>query len=108
MEFKESRTEPVSALLDNGGVIKIEVAQTGREDVAFDIRPFKEVTTAIEGIVDAVAATLYKVSPSKAVVKFGIDVTIDSGKLTAMIVQGSSKANLEITLEWERSNDGAG
>jgi Trypsin-co-occurring domain 1 len=108
MEFRESRTEPVSALLDNGGVIKIEVAQTGREDVAFDIRPFKEVTTAIEGIVEAVAATLYKVSPSKAVVKFGIDVTIDSGKLTAMIVQGSSKANLEITLEWERSNDGAG
>lgn len=108
MEFNESRSQPVSAQLSNGSLIKIEVTQTGREDVAFDVRPFQEVTNAIEGIVDAIAATLYKVSPTKAVVKFGIDVAIDSGKLTAMIVQGSSKANLEIVLEWERSKNGEG
>jgi len=101
VEFNESRSQPVSAQLANGALIKIEVIQTGREDVAFDVRPFQEVTNAIEGIVDAIAATLYKVSPTK-----GIDVAIDSGELTAMIVKGSSKANLEIGLEWERSKNG--
>jgi len=106
--FTESRMEQVPAQLPNGSIIKIEVTQTGREDVAFDIRPFKEVTDAIEGIVDAIALTLHKVSPTKAVVKFGLDVAIESGKLTAMVVKGSSSANLEITLEWERSKDGAG
>jgi hypothetical protein len=105
--FTESRTEQVSAQLPDGGVFKIEVTQTGREDVAFDVRPFKEVTDAIEGIVNAIASTLYKVSPTKAVVKFGIDVAIESGQLTAMVVKGSSTANLEITLEWERGKDGA-
>lgn len=108
VEFNESRSQPVSAQLANGSLIKIEVTQTGREDVAFDVRPFQEVTNAIEGIVEAIAATISKVSPTKAVVKFGVDVAIDSGKLTAMIVQGSSKANLEIVLEWEHSKNGEG
>ncbi len=53
MTFAESRTEQVPAELPNGSIIKIEVTQTGREDVAFDVRPFKEVTDAIEGIVEA-------------------------------------------------------
>ncbi len=100
MEFNGSRSEAIPVQLANGTVIKIEVAQTGGEDVAFDVRPFQEVTNAIEGIVNAVSSTLQKVKPSKATVKFGLEVAIDSGSLTVLIVKGSSKANLEISLEW--------
>lgn len=32
------------------------------------------------------------------------ELAIESGQLTAVIVKGSGKANLEITLEWERSD----
>ena len=38
--------------------------------------------------------------PKKATVEFGVEVTVKSGKLTALIVEGEGKGNLKITLEW--------
>jgi hypothetical protein len=103
MEFQESRTEAIPVKLPNGTIAKIEVASTGEENVAFDVHPFQEVSDAIEGILDAVAGALQKARPSKATVKFGLEVTIESGSLAVLIVKGSSKANLEITMEWEKT-----
>jgi len=102
MEFSEVRTEKIPVLLSNGMTIKIEMAEVGREDVAFDVKPFKQVTDALEGIIEAIALSLEKAKPNKASVKFGVEVAIESGALTASIVKGASKANLEITLEWSR------
>jgi hypothetical protein len=48
-----------------------------------------------------IATPLQKVKPKKATVKFGMEMAIEAGQLTAVIVKGSGKANLEITLEWE-------
>ena len=101
MEFTESPTEAIPVQLPNGTIIKVEITRTGEEDVAFDVRPFQDISSAIEGIVDAVAETLQKVKPSKATVKFGLEIGIESGNLAVLIVKGSSKANLEITMEWE-------
>lgn len=100
MEFGESSAERIPVELPNGAVIQFEVTQTGREDVAFDIKPFKQVTSALEGIIEAVSEPIQKARPSKASVKFGMELGIESGMLTATIVKGTSKANLEITLEW--------
>jgi len=33
-------------------------------------------------------------------VEFGLEVALESGQLTAVLVKGSAKANLKITLEW--------
>jgi hypothetical protein len=41
-----------------------------------------------------------KLSLTKLALNFGLEIAIESGKLTTLIVKGSSKANLEITLEW--------
>ena len=105
MAFSESHTEKISTELPNGTIIQIEVAQIGREDVDFDIKPFKQVTDALEGISQAIYAALEKIQPNKASVKFGLEVSIDSGKLTAIIVKGASKANLEINLEWVKDTE---
>lgn len=32
--------------------------------------------------------------------EFGLEVALESGQLTAVLVKGSAKANLKITLEW--------
>ena len=101
MAFSESRSETVPLQLPNGAIAKIEVTQTGREDVGFDVKQFQPVADAIEGIVQMIAAPIQKVRPKKATVKFGLEMAIESGQLTAIIVKGSGKANLEITLEWE-------
>lgn len=101
MEFVDSiQTERISVQLPNETVVKIEIAQTGREDVAFGLQSFKEVTNTLEGIAEAISSTIQKVKPHKATVKFGLEMALESGQLTAVIVKGSGKGNLEITLEW--------
>lgn len=96
-------TERISLELEDGRVVQVEVEDTGRSDVSLDRRAFKDVTETLEEIIEAVASTVNKVKPTKASVKFGVDVGIESGQLTAVIIKGSSKANLEITLEWENN-----
>lgn len=104
MTFANSRSETVPVQLPNGAIVKVEVAQTGREDVGFDVKQFKPIADAIEGVVQMIAAPIQKVRPKKATVKFGMELAIESGQLTAIIVKGSGKANLEITLEWEQQD----
>jgi predicted secreted protein len=104
MTFTDSRSDTVPVQLPNGALVKVEVTQTGREDVGFDVKSFQGVTDAIEGVAEAITASLQKVSPSKASVKFGLEIQIEQGSLVAAIVKGTGKANLEITLEWERSD----
>lgn len=53
-----------------------------------------------------IAEPLQKVKPKKASVKFGMEMALESGQLTALVVKGSGKANLEITLEWEHQDNG--
>lgn len=101
MESTESiRTERISVQLPNETTVKVEVVQTGREDVAFGPQSFREVTNILEGIAEAISSTIQKVKPHKATVKFGLEMALESGQLTAVIVKGSGKGNLEITLEW--------
>ena len=101
MAFAESRSETVPVQLPNGAVVRVEVTNTGREDVGFDAKQFQPVADAIEGVVQMIAAPIQKVRPKKATVKFGMELAIEAGQLTAIIVKGSGKANLEIMLEWE-------
>ena len=109
MSFAEARGNTVPVQLPNGAVVKVEVASRGREDVGFDVKQFQPAADAIEGVVQMIAAPIQKVKPKKATVKFGMELAIarrtgcanESGQLTAVIVKGSGKENLEITLEWE-------
>jgi hypothetical protein len=102
MSFADSRSNTVPVQLPNNTLVKVEVAQTGREDVGFDAKSFQGVTDAIEGIAEAITGSLNKISPNKASVKFGLEIQIEQGSLVAAIVRGTGKANLEVTLEWEK------
>ncbi len=99
----EQRTEIVTVQLEDGTIVKVRASSLGgEEDVAdFDkLLSFKDVTNTIESIAGAVVATLKKVQPDKASVEFGVEVAIESGQLTALLVQGTATSNLKITLEW--------
>lgn len=99
----ESRTEVVPVQINDNVQVMVEATVIGsEEDVAIDIRPFREVTDAIEAIAGAVVQTLENVKPDKASVEFSIEIAVQSGKLTTLIVQGSSKGNMKITLEWSK------
>jgi hypothetical protein len=97
--------------LPNGAQVLVEVTPVGRTreaDVAdivgaeIDQRAWDDVTQAIEGISQWVAGALERVQPTKASVEFGVEVACEPGKLTALLVKGSAKANLKITLEWSQ------
>jgi Trypsin-co-occurring domain 1 len=53
-----------------------------------------------------IAAPIQTVKPKQATVKFGMELAIESGQLTTVIVKGSGTGNLEITLEWEAEPKG--
>lgn len=102
MTYLEERKETIPVELPNGAIVKVEVAQVrGRQDVSSSILSFKPVTDALGGVTEAIATSLEKAKPTKATVKLGMEISLEAGKLTAAIVKGSSKGNLEITLEWE-------
>lgn len=95
------KTEIVKADLGNGTIIRIEATFLGGEErVAYHVPSFEEVTDAVEGIAQAMLTTLQKVKPRAASVEFGLEIGIESGHLTALLVKGTGTANLKITLEW--------
>ncbi|MGB5594471.1 MAG: CU044_2847 family protein [Crocosphaera sp.] len=90
--------------LSDGKTIKVEVTQIGEQPVSAETRIFKNATNIIKSIANDVADTLKEVNetvkPDKFTVTFGLEIAVESGELTAFIVKGTGKANLEITMEW--------
>lgn len=62
--------------------------------------PFESISNAIESIGKELAATLSKVSPTKASVELGLEIGVEAGQLVALVAKGTAKANLKVTLEW--------
>ncbi len=64
--------------------------------------PFESISNAIESIGQELAATLSRVSPTKASVELGLEIGVEAGQLVALVAKGTAKANLKVTLEWTR------
>jgi hypothetical protein len=97
-----TRTELVPVKLPNGATLHVEaVALGGEEDVALGLLSFDEVSETLAGIADAINGAIQKAKPKKASVELGLELAVESGKLTTLLVKASGKANLKITLEWE-------
>lgn len=107
--MESSSTELV--ILPNKAKIWVEATRlrhAGDKDVAqipskgpFEIESVQE---AIEGIGTMVVGSLHKLAPSKVSAEFELEVGLESGKLIALWVKGTGKANLKIKLEWGGDN----
>ncbi|MEH1828400.1 MAG: CU044_2847 family protein [Nostoc sp.] len=98
------KTKIISFELSDGKIIKVEVTPIGEQPVSDETRVFKQATEIIKSIAEDVAVTLKDISetvkPDKFSVKLGLQIGVESGQLTALIVKGTGTANLEITMEW--------
>lgn len=95
------KQELIPIQLINGAQMRVAATMMGgEEDVALRLLSFDEVTTSIEGIAASLSAVMQKVKPKKASVEFGLEVAVESGALTTLLVKGSGTATLNITLEW--------
>jgi hypothetical protein len=97
----ESRMRIIPVQLADGRLVHVEaIAMGGEQDVAIGLHSFEEITEVVEGISTAVVGAMQRIRPRKASVEFGLQVAVESGKLTALLVKGSTQATLKVTLEW--------
>ncbi|ERN41718.1 hypothetical protein KR51_00015630 [Rubidibacter lacunae KORDI 51-2] len=92
----------IQATADDADEESMQVGDEVESDVALKFPTVEGIAEAIEGVAQTVKVGLDKVSPTKARVEFSLEFGFESGQLTALIVQGSQKANLKIALEWEK------
>jgi len=96
-----SKHASVPVTLPNGATLQVRAAHGGGdEDVAFGALSFDGVAKTIEGLAAAIDGALKQAKPKKAKVELGLELAVKSGQLTALLVEGSGKADLTITLEW--------
>jgi hypothetical protein len=103
-----NETELVQVNVTGGTPIRVEVtrldegsASTMDQDISSPKIPdLAQVWEMISQVSSSIGDKLAKAKAKKAVVEFGIEIGLEAGQLTAMIVKGSGKANIKITLEW--------
>ena len=99
----DNRTRNVPVELPGFGSFKVEAVVAEREKDVSSIKEMMslgEVNKMIEGIASTLKATMDKVAPEKASVEFGIALELESGKLSALLVQGTASSSLKVTLTW--------
>jgi hypothetical protein len=99
------RNDFITMVLENGTTLRVEATPSTDEDVALSTFRFADLRTSVIALAEAVSGILEEVSPTSATAEFGIAVGVETGKLTALLVQGTGAANLKISLTWERSKD---
>jgi Trypsin-co-occurring domain 1 len=105
------RTVPVD--LGDGTIIHIEAtvltSASGSmpEDISFTPGElqFQTMIDLLKKLSALMLDAIKQAQPTKASIEFGIDVGVESGKLTALLVKGEAKGNLKITLEWANSRN---
>jgi NTP-dependent ternary system trypsin peptidase co-occuring protein len=92
----------VKAELPDGTIVWVEGTLSDPEaDVSIGkIFSFQGVVDSVRSVADAINTALKEAKPDRASVEFGVDMSVDSGALTGLIVKGTGGATLTIRLEW--------
>jgi Trypsin-co-occurring domain 1 len=97
--------------MGEGRIVAVEARNFSPEQPVgiADVLKFDGVTKSIEAVADRMTAAFDRVKPDRASVEFGIDIGVESGTLTGLVVKGTGNATLTVTLEWQRTRaDGNG
>ncbi|MFJ7065844.1 CU044_2847 family protein [Streptomyces sp. NPDC101115] len=79
-----------------------EAADEGLEGIGGRLPDLSGVTAALSSFAGQLGEALHRAAPDRATVEFGCQLGLDSGRLTALVVQGTTSASLWVTLEWGR------
>lgn len=91
---------PIEITKDKIIHVQATVIGNTEQDISSRLPSFKGVVETIEEISSAIAKAIEKVKPHKASVEFGLEIGVESGKITSILMQGSTSANIKIKLEW--------
>jgi hypothetical protein len=96
-------SQTVLVKLPDGGVIRAEVSGGPIErDVADGVVQFdfNEVLDTVKSIGKALLGAIKEIQPKKAAVEFSVELSAEPGKLTALLVKGTAKGSIKVSLEW--------
>jgi hypothetical protein len=68
-----------------------------------DVLSFEGVRDTVTAISDELRQAFERAKPQEAVITFGLKLSVKSGKLTGLLVEGGGEASLAVTLTWKRS-----
>ncbi|GAA3948389.1 CU044_2847 family protein [Actinoplanes auranticolor] len=91
----------VPVVIDGERIVVEAVALGGEEEVAGRLPEFSDVTRSIGALTEHVVKAVRRVKPDNVKIELGCDIGVESGKLTAVLVKGTAKANIKITVGWE-------
>lgn len=98
----DTRTKVIPVKVDEKLTVMVEARLLGGEqEVSSRVLSFQSVTDAIEGIAGKIANTVAKIQPDKVTIEFGLEISVKSGELVTLLVNGEQKGNLKITMEWQ-------
>jgi hypothetical protein len=66
---------------------------------------FENVTSSVTALAEAMTRALKAVAPDEGEVEFGIDVGVESGQLTSLLVKGTGNATLKVRLLWKKGDE---
>jgi hypothetical protein len=91
-------------IIVDGARMLVEVSSSGEAEVALgDALNLDGFLDTVETLAGAIVRRLKNAAPDKAVVEFGVEIGLEAGTLTTLLVKGTGKGNLKITLEWSRT-----
>jgi hypothetical protein len=104
------KDEVVAVELAGGGRMLLEVTRHGsrEEQVAATTSAWslEHVSEALIGISREMGRVLTAAAPDEAEITFGVECVLETDKILALLVKGSAKSNLQVTLKWKRTPDG--
>jgi hypothetical protein len=97
-----SSSDLVPIKLDDQSTVLIQVTQSlGPLNFVLETCSLEEVTAPIASLASALYTALQATSPQKTAVQFGISIGVESGKLTPILVQGTTDANVIVKINWD-------
>jgi Trypsin-co-occurring domain 1 len=97
-----TRSHVVRATLADGSSLHIEATPLSEEEDVVSLKSYclKPLTNVIEQLSISLLESIKKAKPRKATVEFNFEIATEAGELTALLVKGSGKASIKVTLEW--------
>jgi hypothetical protein len=98
-------TRRIPVKLENGVIAHVEATDLGgRHEVDEGIVPrFEGALDTVRAMSSQIYEAMAALKPQRFEVELGFELGVESGQLTALLVKGTGKANLKITLEWKSS-----
>jgi hypothetical protein len=64
---------------------------------------FRGLTSSVAEVASAMTDALRRAAPDEGEVTFGIDATVETGKLTSLVVKGGGTATFQVRLLWKKA-----